>query len=600
MHARMQGRVGGGGCVCVHEYSSWQMSPPGWQPAAFLREGRREDEREKPERDEAGRKGKGTQAGGEGEEEFCFQNSSSSSCPSPLPSLRFRASCFQFSPGSRVLIPPRPSHRSSSWGWGGRRNALGRAPARRSAGRSKPSGPRRRDGEVRGVRRSAPHRTAPLRTQQSRRARDPGDPTDPSIGLGSPSPREGTPFFFLLLLPFSSSSSSPPTLLLFFLFSSHSPLPPPLAIASNSSSSSSSPAPPVPLLFLLLSCFPRPSPLPPLLFCFPCPSPLPPLLLPPSLSSSSPSPLPPLLLPRPSPLPSLLFLLLPCSPRPSPLPPPPLLPPSLSSSSSSSRRFPPPLLFLPSDSSSSSAAAAAAGRSCRRLAELGVLGVRRWGGGGGGGGRVVAPRGAMAKMRVAYEYTEAEDKSIRLGLLLIISGITSLFVFGFCWLSPALQDLQAKAANCTVLSVQLIGEAFQCTFTCGTDCRGTAHYPCLQVFVNNSHSNSRALLHRDEHQLLTNPKCSYIPPCERENQKNSESVLHWQQYWKDEIGSQPFTCYFNQYQSPWSAERTTVAPPETHLSQNAPLSMDSRSGSGSREFSWQKYGGGLPSPPSAP
>ncbi|XP_038612367.1 calcium-activated potassium channel subunit beta-4 isoform X1 [Tachyglossus aculeatus] len=112
----------------------------------------------------------------------------------------------------------------------------------------------------------------------------------------------------------------------------------------------------------------------------------------------------------------------------------------------------------------------------------------------------------MAKMRVAYEYTEAEDKSIRLGLLLIISGITSLFIFGFCWLSPALQDLQAKAANCTVLSVQLIGEAFQCTFTCGTDCRGTAHYPCLQVFVNNSHSNSRALLHRDEHQLLTNPK----------------------------------------------------------------------------------------------
>ncbi|XP_072511471.1 calcium-activated potassium channel subunit beta-4 isoform X2 [Notamacropus eugenii] len=154
----------------------------------------------------------------------------------------------------------------------------------------------------------------------------------------------------------------------------------------------------------------------------------------------------------------------------------------------------------------------------------------------------------MAKIRVAYEYTEAEDKSIRLGLFLIISGIVSLFIFGFCWLSPALQDLQAKAANCTVLSVQQIAEVFECTFTCGADCRGTSQYPCVQVYVNNSESHSRALLHRDEHQLLTNPKCSYIPPCERENQKNLESVMTWQQYWEDEVGSQPFTCYFNQYQ----------------------------------------------------
>uniref|UniRef100_A0AAA9SI31 Calcium-activated potassium channel subunit beta n=1 Tax=Bos taurus TaxID=9913 RepID=A0AAA9SI31_BOVIN len=158
----------------------------------------------------------------------------------------------------------------------------------------------------------------------------------------------------------------------------------------------------------------------------------------------------------------------------------------------------------------------------------------------------------MAKLRVAYEYTEAEDKSIRLGLFLIISGVVSLFIFGFCWLSPALQDLQATAANCTVLSVQQIGEVFECTFTCGADCRGTSQYPCVQVYVNNSESNSRALLHSDEHQLLTNPKCSYIPPCKRENQKNLESVMNWQQYWKDEIGSQPFTCYFNQFQRTFS------------------------------------------------
>ncbi|XP_032659712.1 calcium-activated potassium channel subunit beta-4 [Chelonoidis abingdonii] len=156
----------------------------------------------------------------------------------------------------------------------------------------------------------------------------------------------------------------------------------------------------------------------------------------------------------------------------------------------------------------------------------------------------------MAKIRVSYEYTEAEDKSIRLGLFLIISGIVSLFILGFCWLNPALQDLQGKAANCTVLSVQQVGEMFECTFTCGTDCKGTSLYPCLQIYVNNSESNSRALLHQDEHQLITNPKCSYIPPCEREDQKNSEIVTHWQEYWKVEVGSQPFTCYFNEHLRP--------------------------------------------------
>ncbi|KAG8439678.1 hypothetical protein GDO86_005742 [Hymenochirus boettgeri] len=156
----------------------------------------------------------------------------------------------------------------------------------------------------------------------------------------------------------------------------------------------------------------------------------------------------------------------------------------------------------------------------------------------------------MAKIKVAYEYSEAEDKSIRLGLFLIVSGVISLFILGFCWLKPAMQEMQSQSTNCTVLSVQQNGEMFECTFTCGTDCKGTALYPCLQIYVNNSQSNSKALLHEDEQQLISNPKCSYIPPCERENQKNSEHVQHRQEYWNKEIGFQTFTCYFNQYRRP--------------------------------------------------
>uniref|UniRef100_A0A3B3E1Q7 Potassium calcium-activated channel subfamily M regulatory beta subunit 4 n=1 Tax=Oryzias melastigma TaxID=30732 RepID=A0A3B3E1Q7_ORYME len=112
----------------------------------------------------------------------------------------------------------------------------------------------------------------------------------------------------------------------------------------------------------------------------------------------------------------------------------------------------------------------------------------------------------MAKIRLSYEYSEAEDKSIRLGLFLIACGILSLFILGFCWLSPTLQSLQSKPANCTVVSVLRPEEMFECVFTCGTDCKGTSLYPCLQIFVNNSESNSVALLHFDEQQLVLNPK----------------------------------------------------------------------------------------------
>lgn len=51
-------------------------------------------------------------------------------------------------------------------------------------------------------------------------------------------------------------------------------------------------------------------------------------------------------------------------------------------------------------------------------------------------------------------------------------------------------------------------EMFECVFTCGADCKGTSLYPCLQIFVNNSESNSLALLHFDEQQLVLNPKVS--------------------------------------------------------------------------------------------
>ncbi|KAL7827731.1 hypothetical protein AOLI_G00308830 [Acnodon oligacanthus] len=159
-------------------------------------------------------------------------------------------------------------------------------------------------------------------------------------------------------------------------------------------------------------------------------------------------------------------------------------------------------------------------------------------------------RSPMAKIRVSYEYSEAEDKSIRLGLFLIACGILSLFILCFCWLSPTLQSMRSKPANCTVISVSCLEERFECVFTCGADCRGTSLYPCLQIFVNNSESNSVALLHYDEQQLVLNPKCSYVPKCERDNQKMQQDIQRLEHYWSKEGKNQSFTCFFNPQRRP--------------------------------------------------
>lgn len=53
------------------------------------------------------------------------------------------------------------------------------------------------------------------------------------------------------------------------------------------------------------------------------------------------------------------------------------------------------------------------------------------------------------------------------------------FVLGFCWLSPALRELQGQAAHCRVLLVQQPSDLVKCAFSCSA-----AFYSCLQVTCN--------------------------------------------------------------------------------------------------------------------
>ncbi|KAI4787716.1 hypothetical protein KUCAC02_036291, partial [Chaenocephalus aceratus] len=66
-----------------------------------------------------------------------------------------------------------------------------------------------------------------------------------------------------------------------------------------------------------------------------------------------------------------------------------------------------------------------------------------------------------------------------------------------------------------------------------------------------SHGDEQRLRDRqvDDNQFNCVQQCSYVPPCERDNQKNRDSVLWWEDYFTREVSSQVFTCFFNRQRS---------------------------------------------------
>ncbi|NXI24858.1 KCMB4 protein, partial [Sterrhoptilus dennistouni] len=154
----------------------------------------------------------------------------------------------------------------------------------------------------------------------------------------------------------------------------------------------------------------------------------------------------------------------------------------------------------------------------------------------------------MARSRAAYEYTEAEDKSMRLGFLLIAAGLLSLLGLGSAWLSPG----TALWLPCGHQGHQgqqgwELGET---RWEMGGECWLSPE--CLGSVTLAACTGSAAAfrLDCDCNTFLSSPSCSYIPPCARDDQENSENVTYKQKYWKEKVGSQPFTCYFNQHLRP--------------------------------------------------
>lgn len=67
------------------------------------------------------------------------------------------------------------------------------------------------------------------------------------------------------------------------------------------------------------------------------------------------------------------------------------------------------------------------------------------------------------------------------------------------------QSSPREESNCTTVHTH-IADWLDFAFTCEGNCQDQGRYPCLQVFVNLSHSGQKELLHYDDEAIRTNTK----------------------------------------------------------------------------------------------
>ncbi|XP_023700096.1 calcium-activated potassium channel subunit beta-2 isoform X2 [Paramormyrops kingsleyae] len=122
---------------------------------------------------------------------------------------------------------------------------------------------------------------------------------------------------------------------------------------------------------------------------------------------------------------------------------------------------------------------------------------------------------SLDKKKTVTALKAGEDRAILLGLVMILCSIMIYFILGITIVRSYSDSVWTEESSCSVINSTIIGE-INCTYSCGSDCRKTSKYPCLQVFVslNTSGKTVRLLLNEEMHNM--NPDCFYVPKCQKD------------------------------------------------------------------------------------
>ncbi|KAM5292430.1 calcium-activated potassium channel subunit beta-3 isoform 2-T2 [Ctenodactylus gundi] len=120
--------------------------------------------------------------------------------------------------------------------------------------------------------------------------------------------------------------------------------------------------------------------------------------------------------------------------------------------------------------------------------------------------------GDPPNVRKKMPSSAGEDRAMLLGFSMMAFSVPMFFLLGTTILKPFMLSTQREESNCTTIHTHIMDDWLDCAFTCGTDCHSQGKYPCLQVFVNLTHSGQKALLYYNEEAVQINSK-SYVTDC---------------------------------------------------------------------------------------
>ncbi|XP_054436706.1 calcium-activated potassium channel subunit beta-3 isoform X2 [Pteronotus mesoamericanus] len=115
-----------------------------------------------------------------------------------------------------------------------------------------------------------------------------------------------------------------------------------------------------------------------------------------------------------------------------------------------------------------------------------------------------------------------EDRAMLLGFTMMGCAVLMFFLFGVTILKPFMLSTQREESNCTIIHTRITDDWLDCSFACGVYCQGQGKYPCLQVFVNLTHSGQKALLHYNEEAVQINSKRD-VTDCEVKEKADIDS-----------------------------------------------------------------------------
>ncbi|KAK7818602.1 hypothetical protein U0070_001577 [Myodes glareolus] len=151
--------------------------------------------------------------------------------------------------------------------------------------------------------------------------------------------------------------------------------------------------------------------------------------------------------------------------------------------------------------------------------------------------------GDLLKVHPKLPSSAGEDRATLLGIAMMASSVPMFFLLGTTVLKPFMLSSSREESNCTTIHTRIAEDWLDFTSTCEGSCQDQGGYPCLQVFVNLTHSGQELLLHYDDEAVRSNPKCFYTPKCHRDRTDLLNSVRDIKEFFDHKNGT--FTCFYS-------------------------------------------------------